>query len=471
MVAGRETLMGSEPLRQGMSLAWQFLLMALVVLALGMGVIGVWVSTRIAADVTRNTAIATAFYVDSIIAPLTQDLASPGGLGEGPQLALRETLEQGVLGERLASFKLWKPDGTVVYSSSPDLIGRTFPITDGLRDALSGTVHAELDSLDEDENREESESGLPLLEIYSPVREPWSGRVIGVAEFYEVATEIEHDIASARLRSWFVVGGVTLAMLGLLFVIVARGSRLINRQRDALDRKVEQLSQLLLQNDFLRHRVQIASNRTAMLNERSLRRISADLHDGPGQLLAFALLRLKSATAGIPPSEDLGAVRTSLDEAMREIRNISRGAALPELDPLTPEDVLHRVTAAHDARSGTSTILDIPHPLPPLKQAEKICLYRFVQEALNNATRHGGGARQDVSARMADGQLSITVSDDGKGFDLSQAERGLGLMGLEERIAGLGGEFDIESGPGKGTRLTMRIPLANTVVTGPEAKQ
>src|SRR5690606_32547563 len=134
------------------------------------------------------------------------------------------------------------------------------------------------------------------------------------------------------------------------------------------------------------------------LAERSLRRLSADLHDGPGQLLAFALLRLDAATAKIPPSEDIRSVREALNEAMREVRNLSRGAALPELDRLDAEQVLRQVVQAHEARSGTTVALDVRPPLPGLDQAERIALYRFVQEGLNNATRHGGGVGQAVAA-------------------------------------------------------------------------
>ncbi|UIJ70612.1 sensor histidine kinase [Aurantimonas sp. HBX-1] len=436
-----------------MSLAWQFLLAGMLVLFLGMTIIGLWVTDRIEEAATRNAAVATALYVDSIIAPLTQELANRDSLGEGAQLALRETLGAGVLGDRLVSFKIWAPDGTIIYANEDTLVGQHFEPEEGLSAALAGRVHGEFDSLDDPESAIERRANIALLEIYSPIREPWSGRVIGVAEFYETAEGLSADIAQARVRSWLVVGVVTAGMLGSLFLIVARGSRMIIRQRTALKDKVEELSQLLSQNRMLRLRVEQASQRAAGLNERYLRRISADLHDGPAQLLAYALLRLDM----MPERVDLRVVQTSLDEAMQEIRDICRGLTLPELDALDLDAVLRRAVSSHVSRTGTVVSLSIDGPTATLSQAEKICVYRFVQETLNNATRHAAGASQVVEAITSDDGLTIAVRDDGPGFDRHAAVTGLGLAGLEERVVQIGGRFDLDSTLGRGTTVKMML--------------
>lgn len=441
-------------IQTGPSLARQFILAAAGVLLFGMAAIGFWVSGRIEDAVTHNSAAATALYVDSIIAPLTQELATSSTLGEGARLALNETLSQGVLSEKMFAFKIWKPDGTIVYSNEPEAIGRHFAMTEGLEAANAGKIHAEFDHLQGPENEIERKSGIPLLEIYSPIREPWSGDIIGVAEFYEAAGDLRAELTQARIQSWLVVGAVTLVMMALLFGIVARGSRLIVSQRQSLREKIATLSELLDQNVALRRRADQATRRTATLNEQYLRRISAELHDGPAQLLAFASLRLGS----IASEADARLVKESLDEAMRDIRNICRGLTLPELDGLSIQQVLQRVIAAHESRTGTKVRFEGEAGLPEPSQAETICVYRFVQETLNNATRHAGGVDQRVTASKVEGGLEISVSDGGKGFDPNNAGDGLGLLGLEERIAGLGGRLDIVSEPGRGTKLTMRIP-------------
>ncbi|OJF97236.1 sensor histidine kinase [Pararhizobium antarcticum] len=446
----------ARALAVGISLAGQFVLAAAGVLLFGMSAIGIWVSGRIEDSVIHNAAAATALYVDSIIAPLTQELANSNNLGEGARLALTETLSQGVLSEKLFAFKIWKPDGTVVFSNEDGAIGKRFEMTDGLIAAKAGQIHAEFDQLEGPENELERQSGIPLLEIYSPIREPWSGDIIGIAEFYEIGADLRSELTSSRLQSWLIVGVVTVGMLALLFGVVARGSRLIIRQRAALDEKVETLSALLAQNEALRRRADQATHRTADLNERYLRRISAELHDGPAQLLAFASLRLGSIFPPGSTGDDRERVRTALDDAMRDIRNICRGLTLPELYGLGIESVLKRVVAAHESRTGTRVALLCNPVLPDLSKAEKICAYRFVQETLNNAARHAGGIGQQVTAAAVEGGIEIAVSDKGPGFDRHTAGEGLGLLGLEERIAGLGGTLNLVSQ--NGTRLTMRLP-------------
>ena len=446
-----------------MTLARQFILAASAVLIVGMAIIGFWVTSRIEESVSRNAAAATALYVDSIIAPLTQELADSETLGEGARLALTETLGQGVLGDKIVSFKVWKPDGAVVFSNQPEIVGRRFPMTDRLHGAFAGTVQAEFDKLDSAENAPERAKGIPLLEIYSPIRQPWSGRVIGVAEFYEIATDLKADLNRARLRSWIVVGLVTLAMLGVLFGIVERGSRLITRQAEILRDRFDELNRLLNSNRSLRLRAEKAAHRTAALNERYLRRISAELHDGPAQLIALACLRLETATKGSAVGSDLETVTNSLEEALQEVRNICHGLMLPELDDLDTREILMRVIKAHESRTRTNVEFQCSDNLPGLNQAEKIGVYRFVQETLNNAFRHANGIGQKVTVATSNDGLSATVDDKGKGFDPVGADKGLGLTGLEERLAGLGGTFVVNSSPGHGTTVTMHLPGGHDV--------
>jgi signal transduction histidine kinase len=393
-----------------------------------------------------------------VIAPLLPDIRSRDTLPEGARRALDETLSQGALGRRLASFKIWKEGGLIAYSSRPELIGRRFEPTENLKRAWSGQVTAEFDELKDEEDALERAEGVPLLEIYSPSREPWSGEVAAVAEFYEMAEDLERDLLAARTRSWLVVAVVTLGMMGLLSGIVLRGSNVITMQRGALERRIADLSRLLSQNEELRLRVQQASSRAVALNERYLRRISADLHDGPAQLLALASLRLGDSRLASGAGE-LDAIRTHLDEAMREIRDICRGLVLPHIEAMDLPQLVSAAVAAHEQRTGTGVALRLPAETLSLTPSEKICVYRFVQEGLNNAFRHAGGLGQSVAAGVSDGALTVTVADRGGGFDVGQSDReGLGLAGLRERVESLGGRLTIESSP-TGTRLGMTLKL------------
>ncbi|MBL8895029.1 MAG: sensor histidine kinase [Rhizobiales bacterium] len=442
-----------------MSLAGQFLLAGAGVLLAGMLVIGFWVTRQIEDGVVRNSAAATALYVDSIIAPLFPDLEGKRILSEGARRALDETLAKGELAQRVAFFKIWVADGLVAYSSEPNLIGKSFEPTESLRQAWAGRVAAEFNSLDDPESRTEKGSGMPLLEIYSPIREPWSGKVIAVAEFYEIANELADNLAIARLRSWLVVALVTLAIFGLLSGIVLRGSILIAQQRAALEQRVGELSELLRQNEHLRQRVQAASGRATMMNERFLRRISADLHDGPAQLLALALLRMNGSSEESHRDQNLASMPTReyLEEAMRDIRSICSGLILPQIEPMGLDQLLASAASAHERRTGTHVDLRLPPDVPVLSQSEKICIYRFVQEGLSNSFRHAAGIGQSVTADMKDGKLIVSVADKGTGFDVESGSKGgIGLAGLRERVESLGGEFTIRSSS-SGTSLVLGL--------------
>jgi signal transduction histidine kinase len=426
-----------------------------------MFVIGFWVTSVIEEAIKDDAAGATALYVDSVIAPILPELRSKKPLDEGVVRALDETLSAGRLGDRLKSFKIWRRDGSVLYATDASLLGKRFPISSALDEAWNGHVVAELDELSDAESENERELGIPLMEIYSPIREPWSGEVVAVSEFYEVASDITARLTEARRKSWLLVAGVAAAMVGLLADIVFRGSKTIERQQRALTERVDELSRLSEQNLALRQRVQKASKSAAAINERYLRRIGSDLHDGPAQLVAFAALRLESdaVTSSAHPAEarqkEVAAIRASLNEAMAEIRNICNGLVLPHIETADPAGIIDLAISAHEQRTGTR----VKRPAEPiaanLSTSEKIVIFRFVQEALNNAYRHAGGRNQSVSTGIEHGRLRVEVSDGGSGFDPAQIRAdGLGLAGLKERIESIGGQFDLVTSAA-GTQLEI----------------
>ncbi|MCV3206750.1 sensor histidine kinase [Mesorhizobium sp. YC-39] len=441
----------------------QFVIAGGIALLAAMLVVGLWVTSQIREAVIRNSAGTTALYVDSVIAPLLPDMRKSEELSEGVKRALDETLDQGALGKKLVSFNLWGRDGKILYAKDPRLIGQVFKPSASLIRAFGGEVVAEFDRLDGSERPGQKATTSPLLEIYNPVREPWSGDVVAVSEFYEVADDLQKTLNAALWSSWLVVGGATAAALAMLSGIVLRGSRTIQRQRLALEAKIVELQELLSQNSKLRHRVQRASRRATAINERYLRRIGADLHDGPAQLVALAALRLDSpqlvdpAASSTNRKAEITDIHHTLDEAMREIRAICNGLVLPQIETAAVGDILRLAVTEHQRRTASSVLLTLPARLPELGTSEKISIYRFAQEGLNNAWRHANGKDQAVNASMTGGKLQIQVSDGGPGFDLASSE-GLGLAGLRERIESIGGRFETSSS-GMGTRLTVTLSI------------
>lgn len=440
-----------------LSYAWQFALASVPVLLVGMLTIGFWVSENIEKAILQNRADATALFVDGIISPLVQDLSAQTVLDTQAREKLTAAIHSGPLASRIFSFKIWTGDATVAFSTDPELIGKTFAPQAALRSALAGTVTAEFDSLRGEEHAFERNSGLPFLEIHSPIRDAKTGAVVAVAEFYEQSSEILSDLRRSQVHSWLVVGGVTMGMLAVLFLIVARASAQIERQRWMLDSQVRELSRLLDVNTGLRRRVDEASQRTVALNERYLRRIASDLHDGPAQHLGFAIMRLEAIRKGKGREDDEELVSLSIQDAIDEIRNICRDLRLPELEGLSGRDVAIRAIRAHELHSGVSIGAEISD-VEVKSQGARICIYRFLQETLSNASRHARSSWIRVSVKPGQGGIVVVVEDDGIGFTPRRHDEGLGLSGLEERIASLGGRMEILSNPSGGTAVKMTLP-------------
>lgn len=435
-----------------------------IVTLLGMAVIGSLVSASIKTGVVRNSAISSAIYMESFIAPLSQELASAERLSPGTISRIDALLKRPPLSDRVISVKIWRPGGVLAFSSEHDLIGRVFSPSDDLMQAWHGELNASFDELEDDESQRERQTGVPLLEVYNPIHSIITGEVIAVAEFYLDATELEADLRAAHLRAWATVGGVTMMTFLALFGIVRAGSRTIEDQTRRLTLQLQELARISAQNEALRARVQGASQRVSETNERYMRRVSAELHDGPAQALALASLRLASLMqrAGVPPGDqEARMLRDCLDEALRDVRDLCSGLTLPELDGRNVAETLDIAIRAHVRRTGVTVERLFRHDpglSQPVAHSYVICIYRFVQEGLMNAFRHAHGAPVRIDARVNAGRISIFVVDEGPGFDPdTRTATGLGLPGLRERIESIGGVFDFESCPRGGTRLTMTL--------------
>nr|WP_247654678.1 sensor histidine kinase [Microvirga sp. HBU67558] len=253
-------------------------------------------------------------------------------------------------------------------------------------------------------------------------------------------------------------------MLGL-FGIVYRGNRLILSQQRQLGARLIEIEQSSRHNQILKERAERASGRVAELTENYLRRIGAELHDGPAQLIGLAALAVEHVRRAKTPErreEELQALEAVLSDALREVRTTSKGLMLPEIERLPLPEIVKRVVSHHELRTGTSVTVDCDDVSRPLTHALKICAYRFLQEGLNNAFRHAGGNGQAVSCRLDGAELILAVQDDGRdlGSSLAIPEPGLGLVGLRDRVESLGGVFQITRRTVGGTRIEMNVTIA-----------
>ncbi len=454
------------PLLDRLSFTGQFVVLSLGVLVLGMVTIGVWVSSAVERAVITRTAGVTALYVDSFVSPLVQALPTTGELSPSQRSRLDRLLTGTPLGQQVVSFKVWSPEGEILYSPNADLVGRTFVMDDQLRDAFSGEVVSEISDLAEQENEYERNRWETLIETYAPIRSEGSGSVFAVSEFYQLPDALEDEIRSAQITGWLIVGIATVAMYLLLIGMVQRASSTIRIQRSELLENLSDLQGALAENRKLQARVNKAAARTTTLNERFLRRISADIHDGPAQNVSLALLRVERVAEALDRNgrgspKDIARLQNALNSALVDMRAISQGLRTPNVENLTPREAALRAVSDYELISGESIPFEHEGEAVSGSPPTSITVYRVVQESLANSFKHAGSASRRVSIEGTDERVKVVVSDTGSGFDLTQASNGttLGLVGMRERVELLGGTFIITTEPGQGTVVEATVPL------------
>jgi len=451
---------------RNLSRSTQFVIAAALILGLTMFFVGKLVSARIERAAVQSAAEAGAHYMEAFLEPYVQEMSRDNGLSASSIKSLDRLMESRSLKRHIVSIKIWRADGTVAYSTDKSITNRKFPM-DEIAGAIKGNVVTDLEDLDQEENEFERKLNVPLYEIYAPLREFTTGKIIAVGEFYEMAASLEEEINRVRQQVWLVVGAATLAMLTLLFFLVRRGDKIIQRQQVALRLRLLEQNRLHISNAALQRKMTNATQEFSRINELTLRRIGADLHDGPAQLLTLILIRLDDLAENCTEvdQESMETIRGAASDALREVRDLSRGLALPEINDLTLLEELKLVAQRHEQRTGTKVKLKLGHLPDGVPLPLKLCIYRFVQETLNNAYRHAAGKGQVLSANLVDGMLLITINDNGPGMNAdalvvdTHGRTRLGLAGLRYRVESLGGVFRIDSATGKGTSVTAQFKL------------
>lgn len=454
----------------GLNLVARFAIACLAVLLTGAFIIGKWVAGEIESGVLHRTGGVTALYVDSVVTPHLDALMAGEALREDDMRALDSLLKDSPLGRKIVAFKIWSPESEVLYASEKSLVGRRFESDDGLRLALRGQVDSELSKLEEEENFLEVGRWDSLVETYAPVLTD-EGEVMAVVEFYQLPDELFAQIRDSQRRGWAIVGASTVTMYILLVGLVAGASRTITRQNTDLRQSFDEQSRLQAQVRLLNQRLRRAGTAKVLTDEQLRHRLGQDLHDGPAQDLALALLRVDTLRPANPDGKAAEAFETidvALRDALEEIRAISVGLHMPEMAGLSWEATVEKAAREHARKTGAQIHIDAkPIDVAPAPE-QRIAVFRLVQEALSNSSRHSGEAEQWVAIRRDGTRLVLSISDKGKGFDPGAPPVGdlrprLGIQGMRERIELLGGTFRVLSAPGKGTVVEARLPLEQGV--------
>ena len=194
--------------------------------------------------------------------------------------------------------------------------------------------------------------------------------------------------------------------------------------------------------------------------------MSLALHDETAQVFAALKLQLGSIGERVDTAlrPQVASAVSLVDAGLRQIRDVTHDLRPSLLDDLGLLPALRSLVGEFSSRREAPTTFEAPEALPVVGEDTEVALYRALQESLSNVGRHAHNAPVRVVATADESRISLLVSDDGPGFDASrgvdrfEATGHLGLAGMRERIAAVGGELEVRSAPGTGVTITLSVP-------------
>jgi two-component system NarL family sensor kinase len=420
---------------------WASPLVQFVVASLLLFGITWWATGIFSQRAARSEAVADARVTTELLAHSVAEPAMPRGLVRGDPGAIdrfyRDVQDRIMVGD-VRRIKIWRTDGTIVYSDETQLIGQRFRLDDEQLNVLqSGATEGGVSDLRRRENRFETEEG-GLLEVYTKIESP-EGRPLLFEAYYSVETVKQRSVEVLKPFRRITVGAlVALLLLGvpLLGVLTLRLTRAARARERLLQRAVE-------------------------ASEAERRRIARDLHDGVVQELAGTAFAL-SGTARAPGlarglREELQGSSQALRRSLRQLRSLLVEIHPPGLDAAGLAAALEDLTAPAAAAGVTPSVSVVGVEGTP--EHVVTLVWRVAQETIRNAVRHASASHLTVEVRGDDRQVRLMVRDDGVGFDPAGpvGAHSYGLRGLQSLVEDGGGSVRVDSAPGLGTTVRMVV--------------
>jgi signal transduction histidine kinase len=435
-----------------------------------------WLDDRIRKNILNEVARSSIWFVEDYVRAVVQELATSSTLSDQAKNKLAEFAATSTLGRRLVDIKIWGIDRRILFSTRALEISTSPPSTPELESALAGQISSQLDDRNDFKSSSQWHNGGRTLKVYFPLHALDSHRTIAVGELYLDGAELVDNLWSARWESGLIVGLINALFLSIVVGIAWHGRNITTLQRREINQKLQTQKTLARQNNLFSRRILHAKHHNELhakdhneLTDQILMHVGSDLHDGPAQLLSVALLRLGEISSADTSAssltkrdmERIDAARLMIQDALSEIRQIAKGLILPQLEDLHTADIVRMAIANHKRRTLTDVKLEIEIDGRDFPVAIKRCLFRCIQEGLNNAFRHAGGREQFVRVLAEDERVVLMIKDAGPGLDRSRdrPRNALGIAGLRNRVEILGGCFSIKSSAGEGTEIIVALPL------------
>jgi signal transduction histidine kinase len=421
---------------------------ATVVMLIAVGIVGVLVLRRVGtSEAIREAKRLTEVAALGVVQPRLDDGILRGEGDVDSQLLIDTVVNGAVVRDPVVRVKIWDPSGgsgRIVYASTPELVGSSFPLDQVQLDALR-THEAVAASRDPSLPQNASERGLgPLLNVSIPITTP-SGHEL----LFEASIRSESVTANAR-RLWIsflpVLAVALLALGGLQIPLAYRVARRVRRSQEDRER-------------FLQRAIDSS--------DLERRRIAADLHDGSVQQLAGVSMSLAAAADSLEQRDPAASLAlrdaaSATRQGVRSLRSAVMGIHPPDLERAGLRAGLTDLTAPL-VDEGVQTDVNVPPDLILPLEVESL-LFRASREAIRNIAKHAHARHVRLDVSSTGRRVALEITDDGDGFtpleqDDARANGHLGLKLLADLARDVGGGLHIDSQPGRGTVVRLEVPL------------
>ncbi len=375
--------------------------------------------------------------VTNVIAEIEADHPSlPTGLADVGFQAFDADVRLRLIGGDTLRVKVWAPDGTVVYSDDPRLIGSKFELSASARSALNGETVSSISDVLDPAHADERAVGS-LIEFFTPYRDA-SGEIRGAFEVEQRIDTLRRTLDQVGTIVWITIGTGLFLLGGFMLTLQLARARAYNERR----RQTEALLGELLN-----------------VQEDERQRIVGALHDDIGQPLYRLLYGLEGGKSRLPDSsvvraelDRLAALVRDIDSRLRTELRLLHGGIAEDLDLRSALNELVDATRQETGMEINCTVeLDVePDPVP------RFALLRAAQEAITNVRKHSGANSMSISVRNRGHAVILEVADDGSGI---RGPEGLGLKTMRERLQAIGGGFEVTINRTGGTHFKAWVPI------------
>ena len=252
------------------------------------------------------------------------------------------------------------------------------------------------------------------------------------------------------------------------------GLEIIQRKKVEAELRISEqdLMKSLEKSEQLKEQLRGLSRQILSVQEEERKKISRELHDVVAQVLLginvrLATLRMEAGINTKGLDRNISQTQKLITKSANIVHQFARELRPAVLDDLGLIPALQSFMKLFTARTGVRTHLAVFQGVEKIHAAKRTVLYRVAQEALTNVSRHAKASRVDVTIRREPKFILMEIKDDGKALQAQRAllaggSKGLGLLGMRERVEMVGGNFAIETNPGEGTKITARIPVSKT---------